>query len=86
MFADERELLPFKEFVRAELAGSLLQGFFRIEEVEMGRGADEVNVNDPFRFGCMMESGSRRGSSTEGVAIEQAAERGSSETEARILK
>src|SRR5262249_41658897 len=46
LLADERELLADEDLVRAERARAALQFGLRVEEVEVTRGADEVDVDD----------------------------------------
>src|SRR5690606_31446484 len=73
---DECKVLADKELVRAELAVALLQFRLGVEEIEMRRSPDEMNVEDAFGPRSMMGRRSRAGGFARlGFAEQQLGER-----------
>jgi len=56
LFADEGEFGEVKELVRAELPGALLQLGFKVEEIKVGGGSDEVNVDNALGLGRVVKT------------------------------
>jgi hypothetical protein len=88
LFADEGELFAFEELVGAELAGAFLEFWFEVEEVEVGGGSDHVDVDDAFGLGGVVEAefGKGVGFGAEGFLLEEAGERGGTQSKSGLLK
>jgi hypothetical protein len=88
LFADEGELLALEKLVGAEFTAAFLELRFEIEEVEVGRGSNEVDVDDALGPGGVVEPEFGEGIAlrAEGVLLKKGAEGGTAEAKTGALE